>query len=89
MDIEYDHNKDAFNILKHGVSLADAAVIDWSTLRTGENLRFNYGEVRITGIGFIGERLYCVIYTTRGERRRIISLRKANKREVKTYVLNY
>ena len=89
MDIEYDHNKDTSNLLKHGVSLADAAAIDWSTLWVYQDLRFNYGEFRYTGIGFIEQRLYCVIYTNRGERRRIISLRKANKREVKIYVLNH
>jgi len=89
MDIEYDHNKDASNLLKHGISLANATAIDWSTIWVTEDFRFKYGEIRFTGIGFIGERLYCVIYTTRENQRRIISLRKANKREVKTYVLNY
>ena len=37
------------------------------------------------GYAYIGLRLYCVVYTDRGDERRIISLRKANSREVKRY----
>lgn len=44
-----------------------------------------YGEVRMIGFAYIGLRLCCVVYTGRGDERRIISLRKANKREVTRY----
>ncbi|PSF07813.1 BrnT family toxin [Marinobacter halophilus] len=37
------------------------------------------------GYGPIGNRVYCVVFTERGEVRRIISLRKANRREVRLY----
>jgi len=36
-------------------------------------------------LGYIDMRLYCAIFVDRGGIRRIISLRKANKREEKTY----
>lgn len=38
------------------------------------------------GYALMGDRLYCVVFTDRGEIRRIISLRKANNREIKKYV---
>ena len=37
------------------------------------------------GMGYIGDRLFNVVFVKRGEERRIISLRKANQREVKRY----
>ena len=45
----------------------------------------DYGEDRIAGLGYIGDRLFYVVFVARGEERRIISLRKANQREVKRY----
>jgi uncharacterized DUF497 family protein len=38
------------------------------------------------GYALQGERLYCVVFTDRGTVRRIISLRKANNREIMRYV---
>nr|WP_315598715.1 BrnT family toxin [uncultured Cupriavidus sp.] len=52
----------------------------------GVDDRRDYGEVREIGFGVIGGRLYCVVFTQRGEIMHIISLRKANKREVTNYV---
>lgn len=47
--------------------------------------RRDYGEVREVGLGVIGDRLYCVVFTQRGDTMRIISLRKANSREIELY----
>lgn len=44
-----------------------------------------YFEVRQLCIGYIAERLHVIIYTHRASKFRIISLRKANKREEKRY----
>ena len=85
MDISYSTGKDQNNIEKHGVSLAEAVNIDWSTALVIEDARRNYGEVRMIGYGLIADRLYCVVYTDRSQDRRIISLRKANHREVIRY----
>ena len=84
MNIIFDTTKDSANILKHGVSLADAALIEWNTLRAKSDTRQDYGETHTIGYALIGIRLYCVIFTDR----RIISLRKANQREVKHYADN-
>jgi uncharacterized DUF497 family protein len=47
--------------------------------------RREYGEERMIALCAVGERLYCVVYVDREDARRIISLRKANYREVIDY----
>ena len=85
VNISFDPAKDAANRAKHGVSLAEAADIEWDTVWSWPDLRRLYGEPRLAGIGYIGLRLYLVVFTDRGDVRRIISLRKANAREVARY----
>lgn len=85
MKTAFDPAKDASNITKHGMSLAEAVKIEWDTLWAKPDDRADYGEVRMIGYAYIGHRLHCVVYTDRGDTRRIISLRKANSREVKHY----
>ncbi|WP_428852246.1 BrnT family toxin [Imbroritus primus] len=86
MDITFDPGKDVTNIVKHGLSLALAAELEWSEVMATVDDRRDYGEVREIGFGVIAERLYCVVFTQRGDHMHIISLRKANRREVKAYV---
>lgn len=86
MEISFTPRKDAGNIEKHGVSLALAAQLDWPELRVMLDDRKDYGEVREIGFGLIGNRLYCVVFTQRGDTMHIISMRKANSREVRNYV---
>jgi uncharacterized DUF497 family protein len=85
MNITFDPAKDASNLAKHGVSLALAERLEWDLLLAGEDLRRAYGEVRWIGFAPIVERVYCVVFTERGGQRRVISLRKANSREVQRY----
>jgi uncharacterized DUF497 family protein len=85
MELTFDPVKDAINPAEHGLSLAEAEAIDWETLWALEDRRLDYGEVRMLGFAYIGLRLYCGVYTDRDETRRIISLRKANSREVARY----
>jgi len=82
MRLIFDPAKNASNIDKHGVSLADAEKLEWDVLLVTPDTRHDYGELRYIGYSFIGDRLYCVVYTDRADSRRVISLRKANKREV-------
>lgn len=85
MNITFDTDKDAKNAIKHGVSLADASGFEWDEAVTWPDQRHEYGEHRMAGIGYIGNRLFYVVFVDRGQERRIISLRKANKREEKRY----
>lgn len=86
MQITFDPSKDKQNQEKHGVSLSDADSLEWDTLLAMPDDRKDYGENRMIGFALSGERLFCVVYTDRGDVRRIISLRKANNREVRFYV---
>jgi hypothetical protein len=85
MKIEFDPRKDVINKAKHGVSLADAEFIEWQWVWVIEDARYNYGERRMVGYAPIGARVYSVVFTRRDEVLRIISLRKANRREVRLY----
>ena len=83
--MEFDSRKDAANLAKHGVSLAEAARLDWDTLWAIDDRRRLYGEHRMIGYALLADRLFCVVFTDRGSTRRIISLRKANNREIARY----
>jgi len=83
--IDYDPNKDAVNTYKHGVSLALAQFFEWGMAQIEEDIRFDYGERRFKATGYIGQRLYVMVFCPRGEVARVISLRKANPREEKRY----
>ena len=85
MAISFDPAKDVANSAKHGVSLALAAEMEWVTAVIWPDTRRAYGEARFSGIGYIGHRLFCVTFVDRAASRRVISLRKANRREVKRY----
>ena len=85
MNITFDASKDAANRVKHGMSLADAEQLEWDTLWARPDRQRDYGELREIGFGYIGLRLFCVVFTDRDDERRVISLRKANAREVADY----
>jgi len=85
MPIEFDSGKDESNRAKHGCSLALAADLDWDSVLAVADRRRDYGERRMIGYGLIGAKLYCVVFVRRRRRLRIISFRKANRREVKRY----
>nr|WP_103035513.1 BrnT family toxin [Castellaniella caeni] len=53
---------------------------------TKPDTRQDYGEVREIGYAVMDDRLYCVVFTQRGDKMHVISLRKANSREVRDYV---
>lgn len=85
MKIAFDPAKDAINRTKHGVSLGEAARLDWDRVLAKPDTRADYGEPRQIGYGPIGRRLHCVVFVDRDDTRRIISLRKANRREIDRY----
>ena len=92
MKLTFDPKKDAANVAKHGVSLAMAEDVEWETLLCKPDTCRDYGEPRQIGYVIADDRLYCVVFVDRPAdaptERRIISLRKANQREVKSYVAN-
>ena len=88
VEITFDPLKDQHNRQKHGISLADARLLDWEHADLWLDMRHSYGEPRQCGTGRTGLRLYFVVFVWRKGKRRIISLRKANDREEKRYVKN-
>lgn len=68
-----------------GLSLDLAEQLDWATALIWEDRRKDYGERRYCVLGFIEDRLHSVVFTPRNGKPRVISLRKANKREVNRY----
>ena len=89
MQFSYDEAKNKSNVQKHGVALSEAKLLEWDLLISSHDARRDYGEVRTVGFTLIADRLYCVVFTDRGDTRHIISLRKANNREKAYYVSNY
>lgn len=85
MKIAFDPVKNEANRAKHGVDLIVADSLEWDTAITWLDTREEYGEDRECGIGYIGLTLYFVAFVDRDQTRRIISLRKANRTEVKRY----
>ena len=83
MGYEWDEEKRHINRRKHGIDFSAIEGFDWSTSITRLNSR--HQEQRFIARGRIGTRLHVVVFTRRGEDIRIISLRKANSREVTDY----
>lgn len=83
--ITWDEGKRKRNLSRHGLdfvgceAMFDGPVVSW------EDVRDEYGEVRISALGFLGGIVVHMTYTERGDDLRVISLRKAEKHEVKRF----
>ena len=89
MQIVYDPPKDKLNRKNHGLSLEMAKTLEWQDALVWVDERFAYDEVRMSGLVPGGERLYYVAFVEREKLSRVISLRFAERREIKHYVENY
>ncbi len=86
MEFEWDEAKSERCRKERGFSFADMLPVFSDPERMVEpDSRYEYGEERFCLYGRIEGRLFIVVYTVRGETIRIISARKANKREQKRY----
>ena len=84
-EYEWDEKKRERALRVHGVDFADAERFDWDSADIREDTRQDYGETRFLSIGPIDERLHVMVWCWRDDVVRIISLRKANRREGKCY----
>ena len=85
MDIDFDTAKRLATLEARGLDMADAGqVFDGPTL-TVEDDRRDYGERRYIALGRIRGRIHVMVFTPRGGTVRLISLRKANDREIRRY----
>ena len=85
MEIEWDNNKAASNLIKHKINFEDAKNIFLDPNRLEREDKRDYNEPRIQVIGIVNQVVLFVVYTKRNGRYRIISARRANKNERRQY----
>ena len=83
--MEFDPAKDAVNIAKHGLSLAEAAEFDLDASFVEVDRRFEYGEIRYRAFGRIDGIGHCLAFTINGTVMRPISFRRAHDKEMRRY----
>jgi uncharacterized DUF497 family protein len=81
MDIEFDEEKRLRTLSERGLDFADATQLFDGAEFTLPDDRADYREERFFTVGFLDERMVLIVWTPRGETRRIISMRKCNARE--------
>jgi uncharacterized protein len=85
MRIEFDPAKSEKNARSRRLPFSAVADFDFDTAVVVEDRRHSYPERRFVAIGYIADRLHVMCFTHTPDGIRVISLRKANKREIKTY----
>ena len=85
MPISFDPRKNERNIAERGLSFELVEEFEWDGALVVEDARRDYGERRYQALGLIADRLHAVVFTPRAGRVHVISLRKANRREVRLY----
>ena len=85
MQIEFDSDKRRQALIERGLDFARADEVYAGRHFTAEDLRDDYSEPRYITVGMLDSRMVVMVWTPRGEARRIISMRKANEREQARY----
>ena len=82
MRLTFDPAKRTKTLLERGLDFARAREVFEGVTVTMDDIRQDYGEPRCVTVGNLGGRVVVVVWTQRGRARRIISMRKANEREI-------
>ncbi len=85
MELEWDEAKRQANIAKHRLDFADVPSLDWDRATVLEDTRKKYPEPRYWAFAKCGTQLYMVAFCVRGGKVRIISFRRANRKEARRY----
>jgi len=85
MKITFDPQKRNLTLENRGIDFADAAHVFTGWTLDFEDKRKDYGETRFITMGHLQNRMMVLVWTPRGEARHIISMRKANEREINKY----
>jgi hypothetical protein len=88
VNLEFDQDKRDKTLKERELDFARAAEVFAGIHFTGQDTRVNYDEDRFITVGWLDLRLIVMVWTPRGEVRRIISMRKANDREKALYTSN-
>ncbi len=86
MKFEWDEVKRESNLRKHEIDFVDAPRIFAGPTATIIDQRKNYGEERLITLGLLDGIVIYVAHAERGDRIRIISMRKATKHETNYYL---
>jgi uncharacterized DUF497 family protein len=82
-DISFDPGKSYRNELERNLPFSLVLDLEWNSALIKEDTRKDYGERRFQVLGLIHGRLHAMVFTLRHDKVHVISLRKANNREVK------
>ncbi len=85
MQITFDPEKNERNIHERGLSFELATEFEFEAAYIRADLRREYGETRYVALGRLRGRLHVLCFMETADGIRVISLRKANNREVKRY----
>lgn len=86
MHFEWDETKRLQNLEKHGLDFAEVAeLFACEAPLVVEDTREDYGEKRFQGLGVLRGIVVLFVFTPRDDGLRIISMRKANKKERAIY----
>lgn len=85
MKITYDPAKSDRNVRSRGLSFDRVADFDFASALFVVDDRRDYGEVRRIALGYLEDRLHVLCFVERPNGLRVVSFRKANKREVRRY----
>jgi len=85
MEISFDPAKNERNIRERGLSFELVAEFDFQTAIVVVDGRRDYGETRLRALGILSGRLHALVFVETATGIRVISFRKANKREVRHY----
>ena len=85
MKIEFDPIKNAKNIAERDLSFVRAVDFDFETAKAWQDTRLTYPEPRFVAMGYLGDRLHVLVFCETPHGIRVISFRKANKREGATH----
>ena len=85
MEITFDSAKNQKNIAERSLPFKLAADLEWRTALIVEDTRRDYGETRLRVLALLHGRLHAVVVTPREQGLRVISFRKANRKEERLY----
>lgn len=85
MQLEWDERKRRINLRKHGIDFIGCEAIFAGVTKTMLDDRDDYGEERFVTFGLLDGRVVAVVHTESADTIRVISIRKAKRREQKLY----
>lgn len=86
MEFEWDESKNKANLRKHGISFEEAKIVFDNPRLSWQDRRRYYGEKRIISLGLLEDEVVAtVVYVNRNNKVRLISIRKANRKERRRY----